>query len=54
MLQHQWRARQWNTSGVGTGDFQVPQVAFPAYSVPNAVVEWFGSEWRDTKRGGFA
>lgn len=54
MLQHHYRARQWNVGPLGGGDFQVPQIAFPAYSVPNAVVEWFGTEWRDTKRGGFA
>lgn len=54
MLQHMWRSRQWSQAGISAGDFQVPQIAFPAFSVPNAVVEWFGAEWRDTKRGGFA
>jgi hypothetical protein len=54
MLTHLWRSRQWNTSGITSTDFAVPQVAFPAYSVPNAVVEWFGLEWRDARRGGFA
>lgn len=54
MLQHLWRTRTWSTPGLGGNDFSVPQVAYPAYSVPNAVIEWFGSEWRDQKRGGFA
>lgn len=54
LLQHLWRTRTWSTTGVGTGDFQVPTVAFPAYGIPNAVAEWFGGEWREHKRGGFA
>lgn len=55
MLAHLWRSRQWSTSGITSGgDFNVPAVAFPAFSIPNAVVEWFGTQWRDRKRGGFA
>ena len=55
VLQQMWRSRQWAAPGVApTGDFQVPQVAYPAMSFPKAVVEWFGKEWREKDRGGFA
>jgi len=53
ILKHLWRSEQWNISGVGDANFEVPQVAFPAFAIPNAVREWFGGEWRSMK-GGFA
>lgn len=53
LLRHLWRANQWNADGMGSADFPIPQVAFPSFAVPNAVIEWFQGEWR-TKRGGFA
>lgn len=52
LLKHLWRAEQWNVDGIGAGDFDVPQVAFPSFSIPNAVKDWFGGEWRG-KKGGF-
>jgi len=53
LLKHLWRSEQWNAQGITTTDFDVPQVAYPAFGIPNAVVEWFGSSWRGRK-GGFA
>ncbi len=50
-LKHLWRAEQWSEASLG--DFDVPQVSFPGFAVPNAVREWFGGEWRGMK-GGFA
>ena len=51
-LRHLWRAEQWNAEGITSADFEVPQVAYPSFSVPNAVKDWFGGQWRGT-RGGF-
>lgn len=49
-LKHQWAAEQWGQETIG--EFDVPQVRFPAFAVPNAVREWFGASWRG-KKGGF-
>lgn len=54
LLRHLWRSEQWNVAGLGPQDFDVPQIAYPTYSVPKAVIDWFGGAWRDRGRGGFA
>lgn len=50
-IKHQWSAEQWGEETIG--EFDVPQVRFPAFAIPNAVREWFGGLWRGQK-GGFA
>ena len=50
MLKHLWRAEEWNVNGLGVQDFDVPQVAFPSFSVPKAVIDWFGPLWRESSR----
>lgn len=54
LLRHLWRSEQWNVTGLGPQEFDVPQVAFPTYAVPKAVADWFGPQWRESRgRGGF-
>ncbi len=44
MLKANWRMFE---SAVGSvGEFDVPQLSFPSFSVPKAVKEWLGDEWR--------
>lgn len=50
MLRHLWRSEEWNVNGLGVQDFDVPQVAFPSFSVPKAVIDWFGPLWRESSR----
>ena len=53
LLRHMWRSEQWNAQGLTNSDYDVPQVAFPGFGIPNAVKEWFGATWRG-KKGGFS
>ena len=50
LLRHQWRSEQWNTQGIGATDYEVPQVAFPSFSIPKAVIDWYGPLWRLASR----
>lgn len=50
MLRHLWRSEEWNVNGMGVQDFDVPQVAFPSFAVPKAVIDWFGPLWRESSR----
>lgn len=50
MLRHLWRSEEWNVNGLGVQDFDVPMVAFPSFSVPKAVIDWFGPLWRESSR----
>ena len=50
LLRHQWRSEQWNTSGITAQDFEVPQVAYPSFSIPKAVIDWYGPLWRLASR----
>jgi hypothetical protein len=50
LLRHQWRSEQWNTSGIGVTDYEVPQVAYPSFSIPKAVIDWYGPLWRLASR----
>lgn len=50
LARHLWRAEQWNVSGLGAADFDAPQVAFPSFAIPKAVIDWFGPSWRLSSR----
>jgi hypothetical protein len=60
LVRHLWRAEQWNVAGIGPQEFDVPQVAYPTFAIPKAVMDWYGPLWRLSSRdpaearGGFA
>lgn len=44
MLKANWR--MFESAAATMGEFDVPHASFPSFSVPKAVKEFFGAEWR--------
>lgn len=50
LLRHLWGSEQWAPPSTAAAEFDAPQVRYPSFAVPRAVIDWFGPLWRQSSR----